>query len=315
MEHWIDGILCRLEQGAPAVLAVVVRREGSSPGREGAVLAVSGSDTWGTVGGGPLEAMAAAQAGSMEGQTGVRLQSWDLSGEKAGELGMICGGTADLLYVPLTPEHTAPLKTAARLRTAGRPVSLAFACGGEKTLVRCVGEDLPFTYEQRDGGSLLLLPLLAEGVVRIFGGGHVSLALSKTLTAVEFPYTVYEDRADFVTEERFPDALERICGAYEDWNTRMQTGSADYLVIMTRGHAGDYAVLRQALKTDAAYIGVIGSRKKMALTRQRLLEEGFTQSDLDRIVSPIGLDIGAQTPAEIAVSITAQLIQERSGRR
>ena len=312
MKQWLKETVHALQQGKDLSLAIVVARSGSSPGKEGAVMAVCGEEQWGTVGGGTLEATASLVARHVDQPL---CQSFDMSNEDAAGLGMICGGSATVQILPLHTAHLQPMSSALELMQRGKPAALAFACSNDGVLVKCLGEDVSFTYTDHENGSITLVPLQGEGIVRIFGGGHVAQALAPAITAVEFPYIIYEDREEFVTEERFPHAVERICGDYDIWSDEIKVSPQDYIVIMTRGHQGDYTVLRQALKTDAAYIGVIGSRRKMEVTRQRLLEEGFTETDLARIFSPIGLNIGAQTPAEIAVSITAELIQERSKRK
>ena len=311
MKQWLEKTLETLESGGTAVLAVVVSHSGSAPGKDGAVLSRCGEEIWGTVGGGALEGLVTVRTASV---TGCVCETYDLSNKEASRLGMICGGTADILYIPLEAAHAPALRASRDLCRSGKCAALAFACAADKVLLRCVGEEVAFTYQDHDDGALLLLPVQKEGVVYIFGGGHVSFALSKSLDLVEFPYVVYEDREEFAEAERFPRALERVCAPFPRWREHLSVTPSDYICIMTRGHQGDYEVLREALHTEAGYIGVIGSRKKMAITRERLAGDGFGEEDLARIVSPIGLSIGAQTPAEIAVSITAQLVQERSRR-
>lgn len=156
------------------------------------------------------------------------------------------------------------------------------------------------------------IPLVEAGRVFIFGGGHVAQALVPALAAVDFRCAVLEDRADFCLRELFPGAEEvrhiDMARALEE----VPITSEDYVVIMTRGHRDDLLLQEQVLRTPARYIGVIGSRRKKAALFAQLRERGFTDADLERITTPIGLSIGAETPAEIAVSIAAQLIQVRA---
>ncbi len=140
------------------------------------------------------------------------------------------------------------------------------------------------------------------------GGGHVSAALAPLLHTMEWPVTVQDDRPEFVTPERFPTVEELICAPFSTLAER-PFPPGTYFVIMTRGHQDDYTCLTALLKKRPGYLGMIGSRAKVAHTAQRLRQDGFSQADIDFVHSPVGLDIGAQTPAEIAVSIAAQIVQ------
>ncbi len=135
------------------------------------------------------------------------------------------------------------------------------------------------------------------------------------LSLVDFFTVVVDDRADFANRERFPSAdrivvPDSFAGAFGD----LSVDEDSYIVIMTRGHLHDRTVLEQALRTRAGYVGMIGSKKKVAETFRALQEEGFSPDDLARVHAPIGLSIGAETPEEIAMSIAAQLIQVRANR-
>lgn len=155
----------------------------------------------------------------------------------------------------------------------------------------------------------------AAGRVLLFGAGHVARALAALLPALEFEYWVVDDRPEFAVEEAFPGAAGVLCEEMAAAVERLEPTEEDLIVIMTRGHEHDYEVLHKALTTPAGYIGLMGSRRKIAMTRQRLEEEGFAPEQFDRVSTPIGLSIGAETPAEIAVSVAAQLIAWRAGQR
>ena len=154
--------------------------------------------------------------------------------------------------------------------------------------------------------------LVRAGRVFIFGGGHVAQALVPALTAVDFRCVVLEDRAEFCKPELFPGVEETRLIDNERVLNFVDITENDYVAVMTRGHSFDQSIQAQILKTPARYIGVIGSRKKTAKVFANLRELGFTDADFSRITTPIGLDIGAETPAEIAVSIAAQLIAVRA---
>ena len=169
-----------------------------------------------------------------------------------------------------------------------------------------------------DAGNLVDIfvePVMSEPVLYVFGGGHVSRQIVPLASQVGFQVVVIDDRAEFVHAEHFPGARDIYQLPFEGVMTRLPVHELSYLVIVTRGHVHDKNVLAQALKTTADYIGMIGSRRKKDIIYKKLLEDGFTQKDLSRVHSPIGLDIGAETPEEIAVSIVAQLIKVRAGRR
>jgi xanthine dehydrogenase accessory factor len=165
------------------------------------------------------------------------------------------------------------------------------------------------------GESFLVEPLGREGCVVIFGAGHVSQALAPLAKGVGFRTVVCDDREEFANRDRFPSADEvLVLDSFEDSLNGVEIGEESYLVIVTRGHAYDKTVLGGALATSACYIGMIGSRRKRDAIYGALMEEGFTRTDLDRVHCPIGLDIGAETPEEIAVSIVAELIRARARR-
>lgn len=157
------------------------------------------------------------------------------------------------------------------------------------------------------------IPLVEAGRVFIFGGGHVAQALVPALAAVDFRCVVLEDREDFCRPELFPGVEETRLIQNDDPAAYQDITAEDCVAVMTRGHKDDLTVQAHVLKTPAKYIGVIGSRKKTAAVFAGLKEMGYADADLARITTPIGLDIKSETPAEIAVSIAAQLIQERAG--
>jgi xanthine dehydrogenase accessory factor len=152
-----------------------------------------------------------------------------------------------------------------------------------------------------------------RGTALIFGAGHVGRSLAPVLSSVEFRTVVLDDRQEFASRERFGSVDEIIhLDSFEEAFRGVTVDERSYIIIVTRGHLHDRTVLTQALRTKAAYIGLIGSRTKRDLTFRALLDEGFAKEDLERIHSPIGLSIRAETPAEIAVSIAAELIRIRA---
>ena len=149
----------------------------------------------------------------------------------------------------------------------------------------------------------------------LFGAGHCSLALCPVLKSIGFRVTVFDDRADLVTAERFPDAERLICGDFASISRYITVEPEDYAVVMTNGHAHDFTVQEQILRQPTAYVGVIGSRTKTASVNQRLRAAGVSQEAISSIHAPVGVAIKAVTPAEIAVSIAGEMIYERALRR
>jgi xanthine dehydrogenase accessory factor len=164
------------------------------------------------------------------------------------------------------------------------------------------------------GGTLEIFvePVLPAPRLYIFGGGHVSLSLSRVAQQAGFEIAVVDDRESFANRERFPMAAE-IYTSFEDAFEKIQPNSSSYLVIVTRGHKDDMRVLKWAAGTEARYIGMIGSKRKVLAVYRVLEKEGISAESLARVHAPVGLDIGAQTPEEIAVSIVAELIGVRRG--
>lgn len=159
--------------------------------------------------------------------------------------------------------------------------------------------------------ELLLEPISTDETVYIFGGGHISQQLVPLVKRVHFKVVVIDDRELFANRDRFPEADEIIVSEFERSFDPITIDHSSYIVIVTRGHLYDKFVLEEAVKTDAHYIGMIGSKKKIQTLYKDLIKEGISKEALDRVHAPIGLDIHSETPEEIAVSIVAQLIQER----
>ena len=264
-----------LKANRNAVLVTVVASSGSTPRGKGAnMLVTEQGRVAGTIGGGAVEYRSEQIALDVL-KSGASLdETFLLRPNEVQDLGMICGGEVK--------------------------VHFRFLAGGDPAVLEWVGQERA--------------RLIPPGRVFIFGGGHVAQALVPALAAVDFRCIVLEDREDFCHPDLFPGVEETRLIQNDDPKTYADITAEDYVAVMTRGHKDDLTVQAQALKTPAKYIGVIGSRKKTAAVFARLREMGYSDADLARITSPIGLDIKAETPAEIAVSITAQLIMLRSGK-
>ena len=151
-----------------------------------------------------------------------------------------------------------------------------------------------------------------DGKVYIFGGGHLAQELVPVLSHLGFWCMVMDDREEYTAPNLFPGVQETKTVDFTLLSDILEVKKEDYLVVVTRGHSCDADVERFALRTPAFYIGVVGSKRKTQYVREKLLAEGFTNEELDRVHAPIGIDIASETPAEIAISIAAQLIQIRA---
>jgi xanthine dehydrogenase accessory factor len=155
---------------------------------------------------------------------------------------------------------------------------------------------------------------LPRPTLLVVGAGHVAMPIAEIGHLCGFRVTVMDDRPDMVGEERFPHAAQRIAGDIVETLANLSITPNTYIVIVTRGHAHDQAALRAVIDSPAVYVGMIGSRRKVRTTFDRLIAAGVGQELIRRVHAPIGLDIGAQTPAEIAVSILAEIITVRKGK-
>ena len=163
------------------------------------------------------------------------------------------------------------------------------------------------------GGTLdiFIEPVLPPASLYIFGAGHVAFSLYQTAKNAGFDVSVIDDRESYANRERFPDAKEIIAVDYEQAMAKLNPSETSYIVIVTRGHRDDMRVLRWAVQTQARYIGMIGSKRKTITIFRELVREGIPEQLFERVHAPVGLDIGAITPEEIAVAITAELIAVR----
>jgi xanthine dehydrogenase accessory factor len=149
----------------------------------------------------------------------------------------------------------------------------------------------------------------------VVGAGHVAQPMAHLGALLGFRVTVLDDRPDFATRERFPDAHRLVRADFADPFADVPIHERSHLLLVTRGHKYDYECLVRALRADPppAYIGMIGSRRRVRATYVQLLDEGIDRALLDRIHAPVGLDIGAETPEEIAVAVAAELVMRARG--
>ena len=160
--------------------------------------------------------------------------------------------------------------------------------------------------------GIAYLPWLPRCRLVIVGGGHVGQAVAQLAAQVDFDVWVIDDREDIVSQERFPTAQRRIHGVIDEVLPNLQITSDTYCLIVTRGHSHDERALFHLVERGARYVGMIGSRRKIRMIFDDLLEEGIAQDSLSRVYAPLGIHIGSQTVPEIAVSICAELVAHRN---
>lgn len=333
MTELFEKIVSHLNAGENVVLCSILASSGSCPRGAGAKLAVfCDGSTCGTVGGGAVELLAVRQAATLHAQKRSFCEAYTLTEDDKSGLGMICGGAVTVYFQFFSAESEADRAFVYAVRDALRENrnswlihlksgdTLTGALYDEAHGLRFASLPMPLlrpyltvrpAFRQQEP-SFYIEPLVRAGRVWLFGGGHVGQALVPILEGADFRVTVYDDRPDFARREYFPDAQSVMIGSYDRIEQRVQISPEDYVVIMTPGHRADTQVLRQVLQTPACYIGCIGSKTKAEKTRQLLLEEGVTERQLSRIHCPIGLPLYGQTPAEIAVSIAAEMIRHRA---
>ncbi|MEG1988022.1 MAG: XdhC family protein [Oscillibacter sp.] len=332
MREFLKKVLHALDSGIAVELVSVLSASGSTPRGAGAMLAVfPGGEIAGTIGGGNVEYEAQRLAAELLASGGDALREFHFVQGDAASLGMVCGGDVTVQFQCFHPGSEADLAVLRDLLEAtgknadtwllrrlegGKMVAMGLADRDGTRHLPLPPTDLPGLLQNRavlrDGW--FAVPVVRAGKVYIFGGGHVSQALVPVIAAVGFRPVVYDDRGEFADSALFPAAEAVLCGEFTEILEQISVTPDDYAVVMTRGHQADYEVLVQLLRSGAKYLGCIGSRRKLALCRERLLAAGFTAEEYGRLHAPIGLAIGAETPEEIAVAIAAELIQVRAGK-
>ncbi len=318
-----NEVISAVEKGDRVVLCTILASSGSSPRGAGTRMAVfEDGTTVGTVGGGRVELLAAQDAREVLKSGNAHIRAFCLAPDQVASIGMICGGNVTVYYQLLT---NAELPTLYRMREALQTdanswLHLLIKDGCVEKFEIVYAEEAKnqpelYTYRaiyQKGEPTLYVEPLVRAGRVYVFGGGHVGQALVPVLASVGFRVTLFDNRRELADQAHFPAAEEVILGDYEHISAQVTLTQNDYVVIMTPGHQSDYALLEQVLRTKTKYVGCIGSRHKISRTQQLLREAGISEEAIASVHSPIGLAIGAETPAEIAVSIAAEMIQCRA---
>ena len=308
MNNIFQTLVYQREKKKDTVLATIIWDDGSAPRGKGSQMLVGAEGLLaGTIGGGAVElkSIRLSQELLTSGGSGF-IREFKLS--RDGELGMTCGGDVTVLFtfIPASDAAWRALASSLLERIAKyQPCYLSLPLTGQGG---CLTDEPP-----KDGA--FSLPVAIGERALLFGAGHCALALAPVLKSIGFRVTVFDDRADLVTKERFPAAESLICGDFGHIAQYITTEPEDYIVIMTSGHTHDFEVQEQILRRPAAYVGVIGSRAKTASVNARLRAAGVDEAAIASLHTPVGVAIKAVTPAEIAVSIAGEMIYERALRR
>ncbi len=341
-----------LQNGEEIVMATILSCTGSTPRTTGAKMIIQKNEsTFGTIGGGPVEGEATKIALQAFTSKNALIVSFNLNSKTISD-GPVCGGQLTVLIELVKADAvTIELyQTFLSASKEGRECSMVMEIGIEDNnnlndnTVECstnrylmehngtllvgnrrFGESMTGTIHETlkspnpshitvdKNHQLLIEPSITVLTLYLFGAGHISLELAKIAKMVGFRVVVIDDRQEYANRNRFEKADEiKVISSFNDAYDDIVIDEKSYIVIITRGHLHDKAILTQALKTSAHYIGMIGSRRKRDTLYSALLKEGFTSEDLERVHCPIGLKIGADTPQEIAVSIVAEVISIRA---
>ena len=310
---FVSVLADELAAGRRVGLASLLATRGSMPRHEGARLAVTEKDRLlGTVGGGAIEQRAIERARTVRDGAAPCL-TWYHTGDE-----MACGGDALLAARSLTVDDLPALLALRDALERDEPATVTedWSDPAAPTIALAPASRLagPTWDEER---AAYREPVAAPSRLHVFGAGHVGAALVGVASAAGFECHVYDDRPELATREHLPAATSVTCASFDELAAAAAIGPRDFVVVLTHGHAYDETVLLAVLTRDVqpAYVGCIGSRRKAALAREHLVAAGVPQERVDAVAMPIGLAIGAVTPAEIALAITAQLVRRRAERR
>ena len=329
MRELFAKILYETEKGNDLVLVTLTDNDGSAPRKTGSQMLVGEKGRiLGTIGGGAVEKRSVEMAQKLIGEKRSGLHSFRLHPNSQEDIGMICGGNVTALFQFISSEDQAWQELCGKaleqfsVKKGGWFVQQldgstpALLDEDEMLLAgKRPEEEAPKNSRPVSGAGCFWMPLPVSPRVVIFGGGHISASLVPLLTTVGFRCWVFDDREEYTTEDRFPQAEKRITGDFTRIADYIDLTGEDYAVIMTNGHVHDLECEDQVLRGPFAYIGVIGSRKKTAAVNARLRERGISEDAIARIHTPVGVPIKAVTPEEIAVSIAGELILVRAERR
>jgi xanthine dehydrogenase accessory factor len=341
MRDLLNQLRAAIDAGRPVVYCRLVETRGSTPQKAGALMLVyeDGSQA-GTLGGGCVEAEVKRRALALLAERRSEISTFQLDSDYGWDDGLICGGRMKILVEPILSDETkdfyrALLDRAQRGEGLTQAVGFAddrpdlkstasflFDDAGQQIASLRAG-DAPDWLKQElkplanrprayAAQGVAFLPLLPRCRLLIVGGGHVGKAVADLAVDLDFEVWVYDDRADYVSEERFPRIERRITGPLDPTLRNLEITPSTYVLIVTRGHQNDEQALYHLVGRGARYVGLIGSRRKIKMIFEDLLDEGIPRETLAQVYAPLGISIGSQTVMEIAVSIAAELVAHRN---
>jgi xanthine dehydrogenase accessory factor len=319
MSHETFDLIEKLRRsGRRAAMATLVRTTGATPRKEGTKMFVEeGGNIFGSVTiGGCVDARVIEHSGEVLGTSSPQLLNLQLGDEEAWEIGLTCGGAVDVFVEPLSDEILKLYEDAKREWDAGRAVAIATVISGPETGRRFLAKDAPQHSQTTThaGRAVYVEVLRPPSTLVIFGAGAVAIPLVTFAKNLGFRTVVVDGREKFANRDRFPDAGEIRLGIASEIAEQMKLNAATPVVLVAHDYKIDVPVLKRVLATGAPYIGLLGSRRRGAAILQMLRDEGIAEEQLSRIRTPVGLDIGGDTAAEIALSIVSEIVAVAHGK-
>lgn len=320
MDAWGFSLSC-LEAGNQLMLIVVIEVKGSSPGKKGFKMIVSSDgQLYGSIGGGVMEynMVELARKALQENNQAVFLKKQVHSpGAGTDFSGLICAGEQTHAFVPIGISQKKYLKAIIQSQEEGKKCILHLSDEGFS--VKTAEESSKMERMSVLQNDELSWPYSEEisppDTLYIFGGGHISIPLSQVCRIIGFKVVVLDDRPDLNTMQNNTFSHKNVLIKYQDSASYIVHPSTAYVCIMTVSHASDQQILEQMIGVRPAYLGMIGSKKKVEKIFSNLKQKGIPESDLQIIDAPMGIPINSETPEEIAVSISARIIMDRNKER
>lgn len=309
----------KIRQNIDVYLITVAETIGSSPGKVGFKMAVAADGSlYGSIGGGIMEyqlvELARKELKSKSGISFIKRQVHSHDAEKD-KSGMICSGEQTQIFNFLSKANVDDVKNIIELIENNKPGKIILTNTGIDIYT---GEShlnaIDIEFQKNDNAFRYNEPIGIKDTVYIFGAGHISVPLSQILNLLDFRVEVFDNRPGLSTFESNIWAHKKQFADYKQVSSLVPENNRSYVVIMTFGHKFDEIVLKQLINKKVKYIGMIGSKSKVKTIFDSLMAEGYSKENVERVCSPIGLPIGGQTPAEIAVSIAAQIVEWRNKR-
>ena len=347
MKDVFDAAINEIKNNRKFVISTVTRTQGSTPQKPGAKLLVrqDGSGV-GTLGGGCVEGdIWFASSEKIKREESAEVRPYELNEDLAAKDGLVCGGTMHFMIDPIENklEFEFFLDEINKAYNGDKPVALVQVLEskkdeeiGKKILIREDGSksgdliseiiDEKLIKESRELLALgknktlkiedklfYLEAFTTPPKLLIAGGGHVSKAIANLAKPLGFELNIFDDRDEFANKERFPEANDVKVASYGEGFDQFNINANTFIIIATRGHRQDDTSTKAALSTNASYVGLLGSKRKTILIIEKLLSEGIDEESFKKLKAPVGLNIGARTPEEIAISIISEILSFRLG--